>query len=40
MTVTPADPGPDRPPPVERAIRNPLDPRNPLAGIYLATTLF
>jgi predicted MFS family arabinose efflux permease len=24
----------------ERPIRNPLDPRNPLAGIYLATTLF
>ena len=27
-------------PPLERAIRNPLDPRNPLAGVYLATTLF
>lgn len=27
-------------PPADRPFRNPLDPRNPLAGIYLATTLF
>lgn len=27
-------------PPAERPFRNPLDPRNPLAPIYLATTLF
>lgn len=44
MAVTPADPEPapaaGRPPAAERAIRNPLDPRNPLAGVYLAATLF
>lgn len=28
------------PVPPERAIRNPLDPRNPLAGVYLSITLF
>ena len=38
MTGAPPDPEPAPAP--ERAIRNPLDPRNPLAGIYLATTLF
>lgn len=30
----PDGPAPERPP------RNPLDPRNPLAGVYLATMLF
>lgn len=30
---------PDGPAP-ERLLRNPLDPRNPLAGVYLATMLF
>ncbi|MFO1539758.1 MAG: MFS transporter, partial [Chloroflexota bacterium] len=32
-------PGPAAPAP-ERRIRNPLDPRNPLSGVYLATMLF
>src|SRR5215218_3961003 len=43
MAATPPDPlGAAHLPPAapERAIRNPLDPRNPLAGIYLSTTLF
>jgi len=43
MAATPPDPldAAHLPPATpERAIRNPLDPRNPLAGIYLSTTLF
>lgn len=30
----------DAPVPAERRIRSPLDPRNPLSGVYLATMLF